>query len=47
MKKFKARVRVNGNQIEVRIEARNQSEAKALLEAQYGKGSITFGPVEA
>jgi len=34
----------NGFRQEVLIQADNQSNARAILEAQYGKGSILSGP---
>ena len=34
----------NGFHQEVRIQADSQSNAKAILEAQFGKGSILSGP---
>lgn len=41
MKKFKAKIKMpNGQQIDVVIDAKNSSDAKALLEAQYGKGNV-------
>lgn len=47
MKTYKARVRLSGRTIEVQVQARGSLDAKALLEAQYGKGSVVFGPIEA
>jgi hypothetical protein len=42
---FKATVRLpNGLHQEVFIEADSQSNARAMLEAQYGRGSILAGP---
>ena len=42
---WKAVVRLsNGFQQEIRILADSQSNARAMLEAQYGKGSILSGP---
>jgi hypothetical protein len=42
---YKARIRLStGNHQEVRVQADSLSNAKALLEAQYGKGSIVGGP---
>lgn len=47
MKTYKANVRVpNLGITEVRIQAQNLLFARALLEAQYGKGSIHTGPIE-
>jgi hypothetical protein len=45
VKKFKARVKVaSGNRTEVRIEAASTTDARKLLEAQYGKGSVVGAP---
>jgi hypothetical protein len=33
----------NGNQQEVRVMADNQFNARQMIEAQYGRGSILFG----
>ena len=42
---WKAVVRLsNGFHQEVRIQADSQSNAKAMLEAQYGRDSILSGP---
>ena len=42
---WKAVVRLsNGFHQEVRIQADSQSNAKAMLEAQYGTGSVLSGP---
>jgi hypothetical protein len=42
---WKAVVRLsNGSHQEVHIQADNQGNAKAILEAQFGKGSILSGP---
>jgi len=42
---FKATVKLpNGLYQEVFIQADTQSNAKAMLEAQYGRGSILAGP---
>lgn len=46
MKTWKAKVKVNGSVIEVRIQAQTASDARKLLEAQYGKNSIFLHPVE-
>ena len=41
---WKATIRFpNGNQQEVRVQADSQQNARAMLEAQYGRGSILFG----
>jgi len=34
----------NGSHQDVHIQADSQSNAKAILEAQFGKGSILSGP---
>lgn len=45
---YKARIRLsNGNHQEVRVEADSPNNAKALIEAQYGKGSIVSDPTTA
>lgn len=41
MQTYKARVTVGPKWIEVRIQARNVFDAKALLEAQYGRGNVS------
>jgi len=46
MKTFKAHMRMNGRTVEVQVQARNMLDARAMLEAQYGKGSIAVGPFE-
>ena len=41
---WKATIRLsNGNQQEVRVMADSQANARAMVEAQYGRGSILFG----
>jgi len=41
---WKAVVRLpNGNQQEVRVMADSQINARQMIEAQYGRGSIIFG----
>jgi hypothetical protein len=44
VKTYKANVRINGRMVEVRVEARNSIDARAMIEGQYGKGSIVTGP---
>ena len=40
---WKATIRLpNGNQQEVRVQADSQINAQAMIEAQYGRGSILF-----
>ena len=46
MRNFEARVHVDGRVIKVTIRAQNGNDAKALLEAQYGRGSLRGLPVE-
>lgn len=42
---WKATIRLpNGNQQEVQVQADSQINAKLMLEAQYGKGNVIFGP---
>ena len=46
--KWKARVKLpNGASQEVVVEADSYFNAKAMIEAQYGKGCITIGPQRA
>ena len=41
---WKATIRLpNGNQQEVRVMADSQQNAKAMIESQFGRGSILFG----
>ena len=41
---WKATIRLpNGNQQEVRVQADSQQNARAMLEATFGRGSILFG----
>jgi hypothetical protein len=35
----------NGNQVRVQIRAPSQSDAKQMLQLQYGPGNVLFGPV--
>jgi len=44
VKTYKANVRVNGRMVEVRVQARSNIDARAMIEGQYGKGSIATGP---
>lgn len=41
MQTFRARVTVGAKWIEVTVQARNVFDAKALLEAQYGRGNVS------
>ena len=49
MQAWKAKIRPGGKglMIDVQIQANNASDAKRLLEAQYGKGNVIFGPSRA
>ncbi len=44
---YKARIKIGngGGSQEVTVQADTTYNAKKMLEAQYGKGSIIFGPV--
>lgn len=44
---YKAQVKAGGRYITVEIQARNGNDAKAMLEAQYGRGNIVVGPTRA
>lgn len=46
MKTWKAHIKISGISREVRIEAKTAYDAKMLLEAQYGKGTVIVYPVE-
>jgi len=46
MKTFKATVRMNGRAVEVQVQARTAADARSMLEAQYGKPAILYGPHE-
>lgn len=47
MRKYKADVKLpNGSTQQIVIDANSPANAKAMLEAQYGKGSVRTGPVE-
>jgi hypothetical protein len=35
----------NGDQVRVQIQAPTQFDAKQMIELQYGRGSVIFGPV--
>jgi hypothetical protein len=44
---FKATIRLkNGAVQEITVQADTYFNAKAMIEAQYGKGSIFIGPIE-
>jgi hypothetical protein len=44
---FKATIRLkNGAVQEITVQADTYFNAKAMIEAQYGKGSIFTGPIE-
>lgn len=40
MQTFEARIKIKGRVIQVSIEAQNIFDAKRLLEAQYGTGTV-------
>ena len=45
MHTYKARVKLSNGMIqEIRVQAENSNNARAMIEAQYGKGSINSGP---
>jgi hypothetical protein len=44
MHTYQAKVRINGGCVPVSIDARTSSEARMLLEAQYGPGSVVSTP---
>lgn len=44
MKTYKANVRINGRMVEIRVQARSSMDARAMIEGQYGNGSIVTGP---
>jgi hypothetical protein len=46
LKTWKANIKLKSGIQEVRIQADNFNNAKAMLEATYGKGSISFGPIQ-
>jgi hypothetical protein len=35
----------NGDQVRVQVRAPTQFDAKQMIELQYGRGSVLFGPV--
>ncbi len=35
----------NGDQVRVRVVAPSQSDARQMVELQYGRGNLLFGPV--
>jgi len=46
-KSWKAKVKLsNGSLQDIVVNADNSRNATAIIEAQYGKGSIRFGPME-
>jgi len=45
MKTYEAVVVVDGLRIDVAVQAKGAAQAKAMIEAQYGKGSIKVHPV--
>jgi hypothetical protein len=42
MHTYKATITTNGRKIPTTVQAENQSRAIALLEAQYGRGNVSF-----
>jgi hypothetical protein len=45
---YKARIKLsNGSTQEIRVQADSSFNAKAMIEAQYGKGCILNGPSKA
>ena len=46
-KRYRARVKLPLGTQEVILEADSLFNARQMLEAQYGPGSVIFGPVEA
>jgi hypothetical protein len=45
MKTWKSKAKVGGSIIEVQVQANSASDAKKLLEAQYGQGCTGNNPV--
>ena len=45
-KTYKAKIKLKTGYQEVTVQADNSFNAKAMLEAQYGKGCIFTGPSE-
>lgn len=45
MKTYAAVVVVDGIRIDVTVQAKGAAQAKAMIEAQYGKGSIKIHPM--
>jgi hypothetical protein len=45
-KTYEATVRLgNGSSQKITVQADTLNNAKAMIESQYGKGSISFGPM--
>lgn len=44
MHTYHARVHLNGGLVPVSVQARTTAEARSLLEAQYGVGSVATTP---
>lgn len=45
---YKGRVKLSNGKIEeVRVQASDSNNARAMIEAQYGKGNINSGPFKA
>jgi hypothetical protein len=45
-KTWKAKIKLKSGVQEVTVQADNLLKAKDMLEAQYGKGSIIWGPAQ-
>ena len=45
-KRYRARVKLPLGTTEIMIEADSVFNARQMLEAQYGRGSVIWGPVE-
>ncbi len=47
LRAFEATIRLsNGNNQKVTVQAESPQNAKAMIEAQYGRGSIISGPAQ-
>ncbi len=44
MKTFEGMVRINGRHQLVQVQAKNQFDAKQMLEGQYGSGNVKGAP---
>lgn len=46
-KTYKAKIKLtNGNSQDITIEADSPQNAKAMIESQFGQGSIIAGPIQ-